>query len=255
MLNTRTCQLILAQSRETRRTGGATSSLPEPGGRACLSSVAVRRMDRDRFSRAEIAFASGSLGVSETVRFFSKSPNPPVPKGTWNCGVADICHATVLPGNSGKRHSSRFTRCRRDGARPSLSAWWTRDMHHACLFPHAESVRRGEGEGQRPRCPNREGRAPSRPFRQGGTCFRCRESWSFGDSTVLLQVSQTPPVPKGTWNCVGIFTPQFCGGTRGTISQMGLRGRKLGQRINNTLASSRNRATVRFRPAVASRPS
>ena len=48
----------------TRREG-ERPRCPDWEGHACLSSVALRRMDRDHFGKAELAFATGSLGVSE----------------------------------------------------------------------------------------------------------------------------------------------------------------------------------------------
>ncbi|MBQ7189030.1 MAG: hypothetical protein IJR99_06390, partial [Kiritimatiellae bacterium] len=63
----RTCQPILSQSRGDVEDGRGNVLVARIGRFAPRpSSVAVRRMDRDRFGSVEIAFAMGSLGVSET---------------------------------------------------------------------------------------------------------------------------------------------------------------------------------------------
>ena len=100
-------------------------------------------------------------------------------------------------GNSGKRHSCRFTRCGRDSCRfcGALFPCWTgrgaprrdRNAEHTNLprDSHAESLRGGEWEG----------RAPSRPLRPYRNHFRSGESRSFGDRGPL---SSPPKKTPGT---------------------------------------------------------
>ena len=81
----------------------------------------------------------------------------------------------MLRATTKERRHGRLFREGRAPSRPPCPAVCFRGMRHACgyaakwtsalswqvdfLFSHAEPLRRGEREGQRPRCPNREGRA------------------------------------------------------------------------------------------------